>query len=360
MMRHGTAGIPQRGLRAARCWLRCAARTLAALRFFAARASVGSILVALLATACAGNAPPQVSLATASPLATAAPLATPSGPVQAAEGPAQAATPMPVPASPLATVTIIHLPSMAAGGAPPVVATAAVSGPVPAYTYRVVQAYAHDPAAFTEGLVYQDGYLYESTGLQGESSLRKVELATGRVVQIHRLADQYFGEGIALYDHQIVQLTWTSHVGFVYDEATFRQIGTFTYPTEGWGLTYDGQHLIMSDGTPALHFLDPRTFAETRRVNVFDDTGPVTQINELEYIQGQVYANIWQTDRIAWIDPQSGAVVGWIDLTGLLSAADRQRPVDVLNGIAWDPQGKRLFVTGKLWPKLFQIELVPK
>jgi glutamine cyclotransferase len=349
MMLHGIAGIPQRALRIARP---------SPARFLAARVFMGSVLVALLATACAGNGPPQSSLATASPLATAAPLAMPSGTAPAAGAPA--ATPASIAASPLATVTILHLPSMAAGGAPAVAATAAISAAIPAYTYRVVQAYPHDPAAFTEGLVYQDGYLYESTGLQGQSSLRKVELATGRVVQILRLPDQYFGEGIAVYDHQIVQLTWTSHIGFVYDEASFRQLGTFTYPSEGWGLTYDGQNLIMSDGTPTLHFLDPRTFAETRRVSVFDDTGPVFQINSLDYIQGQVYANIWQTDRIARIDPQSGAVVGWIDLTGLLGPADRQRPVDVLNGIAWDPQGQRLFVTGKLWPKLFQIELEPK
>lgn len=228
------------------------------------------------------------------------------------------------------------------------------------YGYEVVNVYPHDPGAWTEGLVYEDGFLYESTGLEGHSSLRKVELDTGKVLQEVDLAAQYYGEGIAIYNQKIVQLTWQSHVGFVYDEESFKLLSEFDYPTEGWGITYDGQRLVMSDGTSTLHFLDPETFKEVGSVQVFDDSGPVDNLNELEYVNGEIYANVWLTDRIAIIEPQTGRVLGWIDLTGLLSAADLSQPVDVLNGIAYDAQHDRLFVTGKLWPKLFEIKLVPK
>jgi len=228
------------------------------------------------------------------------------------------------------------------------------------YGYEVVHVYPHDPGAFTEGLVYQDGVLYEGTGRVGHSSLRKVELETGKMLQKVDLAAPYYGEGIAIYGQNIVQLTWQQHVGFVYDKNSFALLREFDYPTEGWGITYDGERLIMSDGTSTLHFLDPETFKEIGSVQVFDDSGPVVNLNELEYVNGEIYANVWLTDRIAMIDPQTGRALGWIDLTGLLSAEDLSQPVNVLNGIAYDAEHDRLFVTGKLWPKLFEIKLVPK
>ncbi|RUA15981.1 MAG: glutaminyl-peptide cyclotransferase [Clostridia bacterium] len=228
----------------------------------------------------------------------------------------------------------------------------------PVYGYRVLAVYPHDQGAFTEGLEYVDGNFYESTGLRGRSSLRKVDLATGEVLQMRPIADQYFGEGVTRFGDKLYQLTWQSHLGFVYDRASFEPLATFRYPTEGWGLTQNGRALIMSDGTPHLYFLDPRTLTLLRQVTVRDEAGPVWRLNELEYIDGEVYANVWQTDRIARIDPETGRVLAWIDLTGLLPEADRPG-ADVLNGIAWDVAGGRLFVTGKLWPKLFQIELTP-
>ena len=230
------------------------------------------------------------------------------------------------------------------------------SAATPVYGYRVLAVHPHDPAAFTQGLVYYQGDFYEGTGLRGRSSLRRVALETGRVLQKRDLPDAYFGEGVTLFDDRLYQLTWQSHVGFVYDRASFDLLGTFDYPTEGWGLTHNGRELIMSDGTPTLHFLDPVTLQELRRVTVRDENGPVQRLNELEYIRGDVYANVWLTDRIARIDPATGRVLAWIDLSGLLPPEDRPG-ANVLNGIAWDETGHRLFVTGKLWPKLFQIEL---
>jgi glutamine cyclotransferase len=231
---------------------------------------------------------------------------------------------------------------------------------IPVYSYQVVNAYPHDPAAFTQGLVWDQDVLYEGTGLNGRSSLRRVDLASGEVLHSQALSADYFGEGITVWEDRIIQLTWTTHVGFVYDKATFQQIGQFEYPTEGWGLTHDGEYLIMSDGTAIVHFLDPDTFEEVRQVEVRDENGPVFRLNELEYVCGEIWANIWQTDRIARIDPDTGQVVGWIDLTWLLNADDRSQPVDVLNGIAYDAEHDRLFVTGKLWPRLFEIRLVPQ
>lgn len=228
------------------------------------------------------------------------------------------------------------------------------------YTYEVINTYAHDPEAFTQGLVYEDGVLYEGTGLKSRSSLRKVALETGKVLQKLDLASQYFGEGIAIWEDEIIQLTWQSHVGFVYDKESFELLREFSYPTEGWGITHDGVRLIMSDGTDTLHFLDPESLEETGSVQVYDSNGLVVRLNELEYVNGEVYANIWQTDRIVRIDPDTGRVTGWIDLTGLLSAADLSQPVDVLNGITYDAEHDRLFVTGKLWPSLFEIKLVPQ
>ncbi len=233
-----------------------------------------------------------------------------------------------------------------------------VAAETPVYGYRVIAVYPHDSNAFTQGLVYYHGNFYEGAGLRGRSSLRRVDLETGQVLQYRALPDAYFGEGVTLYDDRLYQLTWQSHVGFIYDRASFDFLSSFKYPTEGWGLTHNGRELIMSDGTPTLHFLDPDTLQELRQVSVRDEKGPVWQLNELEYIDGEVYANVWQTDRIARIDPETGRVKAWIDLSGLLPPEDRPG-ANVLNGIAWDDAGDRLFVTGKLWPKLFQIELTP-
>ena len=234
----------------------------------------------------------------------------------------------------------------------------AQTGPAPVYGYEVVNVYPHDPGAFTQGLVYHEGMLFEGTGRYGESDIREVELETGNVIRKREIADQYFGEGIALWDEELIQLTWRSHVGFVYDRETFARQREFSYPTEGWGLTHDGERLIMSDGSSALFFLNPETLERTGRVQVEDDGEPIDQLNELEHIDGKVYANVWQTDRIAIIDPDSGRVTAWIDLPGLLDPADRTPRTDVLNGIAYDAENDRLFVTGKYWPKLFEIDLV--
>jgi len=230
---------------------------------------------------------------------------------------------------------------------------------VPVYGYRVLQAFPHDREAFTQGLVMADGVLYEGTGLNGRSSLRRVELESGAVLQRHTLPDRYFGEGVTVLGSRIFQLTWRSGLAFVYDRETLALRQTFTYPAEGWGLTTDGTHLIASDGTATLRFLEPDSLAEVRRLTVVDQAGPVTRLNELEYVEGRIYANVWQTDRVAIIDAQSGRVTGWLDLGGLLTLEERARPGDVLNGIAYDAPTGRLFVTGKLWPRLFQIELVP-
>ena len=228
----------------------------------------------------------------------------------------------------------------------------------PVYSYNVVNTYPHDRSAFTQGLVFEDGVLYEGTGLNGRSTLRRVELETGEVLQIRELPAQFFGEGVTVYGNDIIQLTWQSHVGFVYDRDSFELLQEFNYSTQGWGITHDGERLIMSDGTATLYFLDPETFEEIGRVGVYDNDGSVNRLNELEYVQGEIYANVWQTNFIARIDPQTGQVVGWIELKGLLTPEDSDEPVDVLNGIAYDAENARLFVTGKLWPKLFEIELV--
>ena len=228
-----------------------------------------------------------------------------------------------------------------------------------AYGYEIVAIYAHDPKAFTQGLVWDNGVLYESTGLKGQSSLRRVDLKTGKVTQRRAVSSRYFAEGLALFNNQLIQLTWQEKTGFVYDRRTFRQLRTFRYETEGWGLTHDGMQLIMSDGTSVLRFLDPKTFTITRQITVTDNGQPVTRLNELEYVKGEIFANIWQTDLVAHIDPATGHVVGWIDLSGLLTSVEREK-TDVLNGIAYDAKGDRLFITGKLWPKLFEIKLVPR
>ena len=226
----------------------------------------------------------------------------------------------------------------------------------PHQMYSVVRTYPHDPSAFTQGLEYHDGFLYEGTGLNGRSSIRKVTLETGDVVQKRDLPSQYFGEGITIWKAEIVELTWRSQIGFTYDLSTFAPKRTFSYSGEGWGLTHDDRSLIMSDGSAAIRFLDPDTFAERRRVVVADAGVPITRLNELEYVRGEIYANVWQTDTIVRIAPDSGRVLGWIDLRGLLGTAERSTDA-VLNGIAYDAARDRLFVTGKLWPKVFEIKI---
>ncbi|MDF0589967.1 glutaminyl-peptide cyclotransferase [Candidatus Methanocrinis natronophilus] len=228
---------------------------------------------------------------------------------------------------------------------------------IPVYGYRVVAVHPHDPGAFTQGLAYRDGLLYEGTGLYGRSSLRETVPQTGEVVRYRALPTDLFGEGIVLLEDRIVQLTWRSGVGLVWDTDDLTVVETFFYATEGWGITSDGERLIMSDGTSKLRFLDPETFKVIGGVEVLAGGEPLLWLNELEYIDGLIYANVWKTDRIAIISPEMGVVVAWIDLSGLLTEEERER-ADVLNGIAHDPETGRLFVTGKLWPKLFEIEVV--
>ena len=246
------------------------------------------------------------------------------------------------------------------GGAAPLIPVEQ-RGAIPTYSYRVVRSFPHDPDAYTQGLLYRDGFLYESTGRNGHSSLRKVRFETGEVLQIRRLDSRYFGEGLANVGDELLQLTWTTEIGFVVDLATFEPRRTFSYTGEGWGLTYDGRRVIMSDGSPVLRTLDPKTLRQTGRLVVRDAGVPVEQLNELEIVKDEIFANVYQTDRIARISPRTGEVTGWVDLSGILSprdAAGLDRMDAVLNGIAYDAQADRLFVTGKLWPKLFEIQVV--
>jgi len=224
------------------------------------------------------------------------------------------------------------------------------------YTYSIVNTYHHDENAFTQGLVYDNGSLYESTGFYGDSTLRRVNLETGEVLQIHTLPSSYFGEGITICDDKIIQLTWRENKSFVYDKHSFELLQEFNYSTEGWGITYDGNRLIMSDGTANLYFLDPETFEKVGQVEVHE-TAPVTKINELEYINGKVYANIWMEEKIAIINPQTGQIEGWIDLSGIQNI-ENQNVDNILNGIAYDAKEDRLFVTGKRWPHIFEIKLI--
>lgn len=240
-----------------------------------------------------------------------------------------------------------------------IAAAAAISGRL--YTYQIIHTYPHDSNAFTQGLIYVDGHLYESTGLNGRSSIRMVDLSTGQVLQKHDLPSVYFGEGLTDWGSTLIQLTWKAHTAFVYDRFSFRVLKTFHYEGEGWGLTHDPTQIIMSDGTSYLRFLDPNSFKVTRRIHVLDDSGhPVDNLNELEFIHGEIYANVWHSDVILRISPQTGKVLGVIDLHGIID--QRELPGDdaVLNGIAYDAANNRLFVTGKLWPSLFEIRIPPR
>jgi glutamine cyclotransferase len=231
---------------------------------------------------------------------------------------------------------------------------------VPEYTFEVVRQLPHDSAAFTQGFTYYNGFFYEGTGREGQSTLRQIEPESGRLVRKTDLAPELFGEGVAVLGNEVIQLTWLSHVGFVYDLRDFRLLRRFTYSGEGWGLTSDGRDLFMSDGSSEIRVLDARTFAEKAHIKVRDGGKPVEKLNELEFVEGEIYANIWHSDRIARISPQTGRIVGWIDLTGLLGPFYQREAEAVLNGIAYDAKEKRLFVTGKLWPRIFEIRVVPK
>jgi glutaminyl-peptide cyclotransferase len=241
---------------------------------------------------------------------------------------------------------------------PTIVAAGVCRAAVPVYTYQIVHIYPHDVHAFTEGLLYRNGVLYESTGLERQSTIRKVQLETGRVLQKIDIPPQYFGEGLVIWKRRLISLTWKSHVGFVFDLATLKLQKKFHYEGEGWALTCDGKQLIMSDGTADLRFLDPLTLQETGRIHVSLDGRPIDRVNELEWVKGEIYANLWQTNWVLRIEPATGHVLGVIDLTGLLLDEDRvPGQTDVLNGIAYDDAHDRLFVTGKNWPKLFEIRL---
>ena len=228
---------------------------------------------------------------------------------------------------------------------------------VPRYSYNIINTYPHDVNAFTEGLVYESGFLYESTGRINESTLRKVDLQTGEILKLHKLDGNYFGEGITLYNDKIFQLTWKSNVGFIYDKDTFNLINKFYYNTEGWGITHNDEHLIMSDGTDEIYFLNPQNFKKVYSIKVHDEFRPIKKLNELEFIKGEIYANVWKCDKIARICPHSGKITGWIELKGLLSPKECKR-AGTLNGITYDKKNNRTFVTGKMWPKIFEIKLI--
>ena len=234
---------------------------------------------------------------------------------------------------------------------------APASGPTPKYGYQIVNIFPHDSNAFTQGLILMDGKLVESTGQEGFSSLRRVELESGRVLKKVDVPVPYFAEGLTALNGKLYQLTWQHNIGFIYDAQTFDRLGEFNYQGEGWGLTTDGQSLILSDGTPQIRFIDPAGFRVTRRITVTDGSAPIRELNELEYVNGEIYANVWHENRIAAIDPQSGHVKAWIDLTGLMPDGELQDPEAVLNGIAYDQASDKLIVTGKLWPRVFEIKV---
>jgi glutamine cyclotransferase len=230
---------------------------------------------------------------------------------------------------------------------------------IPTHTYEIINVFPHDPYAFTQGLAYEDGFLFEGTGRYQQSTLRKIELESGKIILSIKLENQFFGEGIALLFDKIYQLTWRSNIGFVYDKHRFFLRQRFEYPTEGWGMTSDGTHLIMSDGSSKVYFYDPETFTEIKRIEVYDHFGPIQGLNELEYINGLLYANIYPTANIIAFSLETGEIMSCISLKGLINSADHKQPLGVLNGIAWDKDNDRIFVTGKLWPSIFEIKIVP-
>ncbi len=261
---------------------------------------------------------------------------------------------------------LVALPLLASGcaevqtiGMPRLVPAAEIlqnTAQIPVVNVKLLRAYPHDPRAFTQGLEYYGGFLYESTGIAGESTLRKIALDTGKVIQKVDLPSQYFGEGLTIFHEKIYQLTWLSKKGFIYDLRSFRTIGEFPYDAEGWGLTHDDKSLIMSDGTNKIRYIDPVSFSVTRTLEVYAGGEGVVNLNELEYVKGEILANIWHSPRIARIDPCSGQVLAWIDLTSIV-AKEQHGDEAVLNGIAYDKIGDRLFVTGKNWSKVFQIKV---
>jgi glutamine cyclotransferase len=259
-----------------------------------------------------------------------------------------------IPMTAIAATAVLALHAQPQRNVPPAMSKA------PKYGYTVVRSYPHDPKAFTQGLEYFQGFLYEGTGMKGRSAVRKIELETGKVVQEERLHPQYFGEGITISQGKLFQVTWQDRTGFVYDVKTLKLIRNFAYFGEGWGLAHDAAGLIMSDGTSTLRFLEVTRFQERRRVKVTDSGVPIERLNELELVRGEIWANVWETDYIVRISPKDGRVVGWINLKGLLGAPTAKlAPEAVLNGIAYDPQKDRIFVTGKLWPRLFEIQVKP-
>jgi glutaminyl-peptide cyclotransferase len=250
--------------------------------------------------------------------------------------------------------------SLPIDAAPPNANANASRAAVPVYGYEVVNTFPHDPEAFTQGLIFRDGALVESTGLERHSTLRRVELQTGKVLKKIDVAPYFFAEGMTLMGGKIYQLTWKGEKGFIYDPQTFEKTGEFNYTGEGWGLTHDADSLILSDGSNKIRFIDPSNYSVRRVISVTDGARPVMELNELEYVKGEIYANVWHQNRVARIDPQTGQVKGWIDFSGLLKPGDVTDEEAVLNGIAYDEAGDRLFVTGKLWPKLFEVRLRQK
>lgn len=259
-------------------------------------------------------------------------------------------------ASATALALVAALTSLTTAQTPGAGAQSAKAARTPVYGYTVVNSYPHDPQAFTQGLIFRDGVLYESTGVNGQSSLRKVRLETGEVLQRINIDARYFAEGMTDWGNRLIQLTYTTKIGFVYDISSFALQRTFDYTGQGWGLTHDARRLIMSDGTAALRFLDPETLRETGRVTVRDGSKPIENLNELEWVKGEIFANVWLTDRIAIIAPDSGRVTAWLDLAGIRGPV-RSGTDDVLNGIAYDAARDRLFVTGKYWSRLFEIRI---
>jgi glutaminyl-peptide cyclotransferase len=319
---------------------------------------LGLVLIILSAGSCTTLPASELSPGRTSPTGTTPAIETSTRPVYPPETVPASGSP-PARISPAASVPVVEN-SPVPLSPEPVIPEETVPGTVPVYTYRIIHAYPHDTAAFTQGLLFDSGFLYEGTGNRGKSSVRKVELETGKVLQIQKLPDEYFGEGITLNGETIVQLTWLSNTGLVFDKKSFSLLRKFSYTGEGWGITNDGARLIMSNGSSTLTFLDRETLSPAGSIEIQDGDTPIDELNELEYINGKILANVYRTEKIVIINPANGRVTGWIDLTGLLQTRTYSGQVSVLNGIAHDAQTGRLFVTGKYWPFLFEIKLEPK